>query len=145
MPTPPKSPLASGQSSQGSYKPLHLPPSIIVYDGPRALRGHRLNKFALSIRDEENRRQFVADEEIFMKAAGLTEKERDMIRRRDWLEIVNYGGNMYAMIKVARALGISQARVGAQMRGEDFEEFMASRPVGSTGIASRDDLGAWRD
>ncbi len=139
-----KSSISSGQTDQGASRSLRLPPSIIVYDGPRALHGRRLNRFALSIRDAENRRKFVADEESYMRAQGLTEKERAMVRRRDWLEIVIYGGNMYAIIKVARALGISQARVGAQMRGEDFDAFMASRPVGPTGIASRDDLGKWR-
>jgi len=144
MPTETHSPHASVARRQ-AYRPLRLPDSIIVYDGARALRGRRLNQFALSIRDEEHRRRFVADETAYMKAEGLTPHEIDMVHRRDWLEIVKYGGNMYALIKVARALGISQARVGAQMRGEDFNAFMASRPVGSTGIASRDDLDQWRE
>ena len=125
-------------------RPISLPPRIMVYDGRKAVEGYRLNKLAISIRDAERRARFKADEDGYMSALGLSEAERALVRARDWLAMVDHGGNMYALIKIARALGIHQSRVGAQMRGETVEDFLRTRPITSTGIASRDDLDEWR-
>jgi protocatechuate 4,5-dioxygenase, alpha chain len=125
-------------------RPIALPPRIMVYDGRKAVEGYRLNRLAISIRDADNRARFKADEEGYMRTLGLDEAERALVRARDWLGMVAHGGNMYALIKIARALGIHQSRVGVQMRGETVEEFMRTRPVAATGIASRDDLDEWR-
>ena len=117
-----------------------LPPGTELYTGRLSQRGYRLNRLARSICDAENRAAFLAGEEDYMVRQGLTEEERRLVRDRDWLGMCKHGGNMYALIKLARALGIKQVAVGAQMRGETVEQFLASRPAKGTGIASREDL-----
>lgn len=132
------------ESGADMRQAIKLPPNIVVYDSARAMRGHRLNRLAVSIRDVAARDEFVANEDAYMRKVGLTRIERDMVKARDWRAMVAYGGNMYALIKIVRGLGLHQIEAGAQMRGESVEEFMMTRPVGPTGIASRDDLDPWR-
>jgi protocatechuate 4,5-dioxygenase alpha subunit len=98
-----------------------------VFTGERSQRGYRLNRVAMSLTDAANRARFRADEVAYMRAMGLSEDEIDMIRRRDWPATIAAGGSIYLMIKIAGTLGQTLLEVGARMRGETLEQFMASR------------------
>jgi len=75
------------------------------------------------------REAFKRDEEAFMSRFGLTEAERELIRRRDFKGMIEAGMNIYAMLKVGSATGNSLYRMGAQMRGETYEQFLATRNI----------------
>jgi len=64
-----------------------------------------------------------------MKSCGLTEAEMDLVTKRDWKGLVAAGGNIYVLIKVGGAVGQNLLQMGAQMRGQSFEEFMQTRPA----------------
>jgi protocatechuate 4,5-dioxygenase alpha subunit len=98
------------------------------FTGERSRRGYRLNKFAMSMVSPEARAAFLSDESAYMQAMGLTAEEQEMVRRRDWAGMIRHGGNIYIILKVAGALGVTLLQMGAQMRGESLEEFMATRP-----------------
>ena len=82
----------------------------------------------MTLTKKENREAFVADEEGYMARLGLTEGEREMVRKRDWAEIIRNGGNIYLTLKIAATVGENLLQMGAQMRGEDLATFMATRP-----------------
>lgn len=103
-------------------------PGAFIFTGQRSARGYRLNKFAMSLVEAANRDAFRADERGYMAGFNLTEEEVSMVERRDWAEMIRYGGNIYIILKVAGALGISLMQMGAQMRGETLEQFLATRP-----------------
>lgn len=105
-----------------------------VFTGPRSQQGYRINKLAMSLTDPENRDKFKADERVYMRGFGLTEQEMDLVTRRDWAGLVEAGGSIYLLIKIGGAVGQNLLHMGAQMRGESFEEFMKSRP-GPSGAA----------
>jgi len=73
------------------------------------------------------REAFKRDEEAFMARFELTEEERNLIRKRDFEGLIEAGMNIYAMLKIGSATGNSLYRMGAQMRGETYEEFLATR------------------
>ena len=73
------------------------------------------------------REAFKRDEEAFMVRFELTEEERNLIRKRDFEGLIEAGMNIYAMLKIGSATGNSLYRMGAQMRGETYEEFLATR------------------
>jgi len=83
---------------------------------------------AMSLTDPANREQFKAHETGYMHGMGLTETEIDMVKRRDWPATIEAGGSIYLMIKIAGVLGQNLLQVGAQMRGQTVEQFMATRP-----------------
>lgn len=101
-----------------------------VFDLEMSARGARLNNLAESLNDAENREEFKADTERFMAKFGLSEMERQLIRDRDWLNIVKKGGgNIYNVIRIASVLGTSLYPMGAQQLGLTPEEFLETRNV----------------
>lgn len=99
-----------------------------IFTGESSQRGYRLNRMAMSLTDPANRARFRADEEGYMRAMKLTEQEIAMVLRRDWPATIEAGGSIYLIIKIAGTLGENLLQVGAKMRGETVEEFMATRP-----------------
>jgi len=66
-----------------------------------------------------------------MTDADLTDEEKDMIRRLDWIGLVRYGANFFVLEKYARVVKTPNLVVYALMRGQTFEEFMQTRQVPS--------------
>jgi hypothetical protein len=64
-----------------------------------------------------------------MARFGLSEEERDLIRRRNFRGLIEAGLNIYWMLKLGSATGNSLYRMGAQMRGESYEEFLKTRNI----------------
>lgn len=59
----------------------------------------------------------------------LTEEEKGLIRKRDFKGLIEAGANIYALLKIGSATGNSLYRMGAQMRGESYEEFLKTRKI----------------
>jgi protocatechuate 4,5-dioxygenase alpha chain len=93
-------------------------PGTIVFTGERSRRGYRLNRMAMSLSDPENRRRFCADEQAYMTEMGLSEPEKDAVRRRDWGKMLAQGGNIYLLLKIGATVGQSVLDMQKQMRGE---------------------------
>jgi protocatechuate 4,5-dioxygenase alpha subunit len=77
--------------------------------------------------DPKEREAFKRDEEAFMQRFCLNNQERDLVRKRDFKGLIEAGMNIYAMLKIGSATGNSLYRMGAQMRGESYEAFLATR------------------
>jgi hypothetical protein len=60
---------------------------------------------------------------------SLTDDEKGLIRRRDFAGMNEAGMNIYFMLKVGSATGNSLYRMGAQMRGETYEQFLSTRNI----------------
>ena len=102
-------------------------PDTSIFDLRLSRRGLRLNRMCTALCSPAEREAFKRDEEAFMTRFSLTETEKDLIRRRDFEGLIEAGMNIYAMLKVGSATGNSLYRMGAQMRGESYEEFLATR------------------
>lgn len=99
----------------------------LVFTGERSRVGYRLNRMAMSLTDVANRRAFVADETGYLRCMGLDDAVIDMVRRRDWKAMIEAGGSIYLLIKIAGALGVPLYEVGAHTAGMTLEQFMAKR------------------
>jgi protocatechuate 4,5-dioxygenase alpha chain len=110
-----------------TYRGTQIPGST-VFTTERSRKGYRINKFAMSLADPKNRETFKADEAAYMAGFGLTEAEQDLVRRRDWAGLLEAGGSVYVLLKLAGTVGQNLLQMGAQMRGESFEDFMKERP-----------------
>jgi protocatechuate 4,5-dioxygenase alpha chain len=103
-------------------------PGTFVFTGERSRAGYRLNKLAMSMTDPANRKAFLADPDGYMTGMDLTADEIDMVRRRDWARMIEHGGNIYLILKIAGTVGVTLLQMGAQMRGETLDQFLATRP-----------------
>ena len=104
-------------------------PETSIFDLRLSRRGYRLNKLCGTLCTPANRAAFKADEEAYMAKFGLTEEEKGLVRRRDFKGMIEHGMNIYFMLKIGAVTGNGLYRMGAQMRGESYEEFLATRNV----------------
>ena len=100
-----------------------------IFDLRLSRRGRRLNKMCEALCSPAEREAFKRDEETFMTRFSLTEDEKKLIRTRDFKGLIEAGMNIYAMLKVGSATGNSLYRMGAQMRGESYEQFLSTRKI----------------
>ncbi|ASN53380.1 protocatechuate 3,4-dioxygenase [Sinomonas sp. R1AF57] len=98
-------------------------PGTYVFDGRRSRQGLALNLMSAALNDEAERAAFRADEEAFMERFRLTEAQRDAVRRRDWARMVELGGNIYFVVKIAIGDGKHVPEVVAAMTGQTVEEY----------------------
>jgi gallate dioxygenase len=109
--------LAGIENLKGSY-PFTL---------GRSVKAYRLNDFLHSLIEPARRELFLSDEEAAFEEAGLTEEERDMVRRRDWRAMIHYGVIFFMLEKLAAVVGTTNLHVYAAMRGETLEDFQKTR------------------
>lgn len=103
-------------------------PSAYVFTGETCTRSYKLNKFAFDFKRADVRDRFAKDPESLMSDYGLTEKEKALVRARDWTGLVASGGHHFNIIKIAAAVGQSHLHVGAHMCGADWDEFKQTLP-----------------
>ena len=103
-------------------------PGTYVFDYTRSRLGYKLNRMSYSLTDLSNRDEFRANESAYMDRFGLSDAAKDAVKRRDWLALIkDHGANIYYIYKLGAALGTGLYHMGAQMRGETYETFLATR------------------
>jgi hypothetical protein len=100
-----------------------------LFDVRTANRTLKLNRFFWNMIRADARERYQADPEGEMQTAGLTEFEKDLVRREDWIGLVRHGANFFVLEKFARVVRKTNLEVYALMRGETFDEFMQTRQV----------------
>jgi protocatechuate 4,5-dioxygenase alpha chain len=104
-------------------------PGTIVFDGRQSRRGYALNKFLMSLNQAANREAFKADEAGYLDRFRLDAEQREAVLGRQWLRLLEVGGNVYYTYKLAACDGMTfQDLAGAQtgMTREEFAEMMLS-------------------
>jgi protocatechuate 4,5-dioxygenase, alpha chain len=97
-------------------EPRDLPDDLDLFGEEAAARGIRLNKAAYSLKHAEQRELFARDEQAWMEQFGLTDEEKDMMRRRDWIGLWRGGMSIYVMVKLSGVTGTPLPEIGKQMR-----------------------------
>jgi protocatechuate 4,5-dioxygenase alpha chain len=100
-----------------------------IFDVRSSVRGQRLNRMCGSLCSPQNREAFKAAEEAYMAKFGLTDAEKELVRNRDFGALIHAGLNIYFMIKLGACTGNSLYKMGAQMRGESYEQFLSTRKI----------------
>ena len=96
-----------------------------IFDGAAARRGYPLNKMCYSFNEAANRKAFLDDEEAYCRKFGLDEAQRAAVRQRDVLALIDAGGNIYYLAKLAGIFGLNVQDLGAQQTGMSVEAFKA--------------------
>ena len=100
-------------------------PGTIIFDGDQAQKGYALNRLCFSFNSAENRAAFLADEEAYCGRFGLNAEQRAAVRSRDVLKMIEAGGNVYYLAKLAGIFGLNVQDMGAQQTGVTVDEFKA--------------------
>ena len=102
-------------------------PGTYPFTLERSVKGYRLNKFLHALIEPAHRPRFLADPEAAFAEAGLTEEERELVRRRDWRGLIRYGAIFFMLEKLGAVVGVSNLHIYAAMRGETLDEFQKTR------------------
>ena len=100
-------------------------PGTALFDGDLASRGFELNTMCFSFNDAANRAAFVSDEEAYCRRFALTAEQRAAVAARDVLAMLEAGGNVYYLAKLAGILGLNVQDLGALQTGRSLADFKA--------------------
>lgn len=122
--------LAGAEALEGTY-PFTL---------ARSVKGFRINNFLHALIEPERRAAFLSNQDSAFESAGLTDEERDLIRRRDWRGMIHYGVSFFMLEKLGAVVGVSNLHIYAAMRGETLEQFQKTRnaPGALYSVAGKD-------
>ncbi len=98
-------------------------PGTTLFDGDQAQKGLALNRMCFSFNSAENRAAFLKDEEAYCRKFGLTDEQREAVRGRKVLKMIEAGGNVYYLAKLAGIFGLSVQDIGAQQTGMTVAAF----------------------
>ena len=98
-------------------------PGTYVFDGQHSRAGYALNMFCMSLNEDSNRERFRADPDTYLDGYDLTGPQRQAVVDRDWLAMLQLGGNIYYTFKLAIFDGLGMQDVGGMMSGVTTEEF----------------------
>jgi len=93
----------------------------------RSVKAYRLNHFLHELVDPAKRKRFLSDPEPMFAEYALTEQERDMVRRRDWRALIQYGVIFFLLEKLGAVVGTTNLHIYAAMRGQSLEDFQKTR------------------
>ena len=100
-------------------------PGTYVFDTKRCKEGFHLNKFCKSLDQADNRDKFRADPNVYLDQYPMTAEQRQMIVDRNWLGMLQVGGNIYYTFKLAIFDGLTMQHVGGMMSDMTVDEFKA--------------------
>ena len=100
-------------------------PGTIMFDGAQAEKGFALNRMCFSFNSAENRAAFLKDEDAYCRKFGLSEEQRAAVKGRNVLKMIEAGGNVYYLAKLAGIFGLNVQDIGAQQTGTTVDAFKA--------------------
>ncbi|WP_330285501.1 protocatechuate 3,4-dioxygenase [Streptomyces sp. NBC_00576] len=105
-------------------------PGTYVFDAAESRRGRALNRLCGSLKDAESRARFKADEAVYCHAYGLDAQQRDAVLRRDWTRMMELGGSIFYIFKLAVLDQRSMQYLGGVFTGMTTEEFADALKAG---------------
>ena len=105
-------------------------PGTPVFDGHTARRGFRMNKLFMTLVNPENREKFAADEAAYCDSYRLTPEQKKAVLERDWQAMIDLGGSIFYVYKLAMIDGRSMQYLGGVFSGMTEEEFAAMMRAG---------------
>ena len=109
-------------------------PGTFVFDGKRSRAGYALNSMCMSLNQPENREALRADEEGYLDQYDLTSAQRDAVLQRDWIRLLELGGNIYYTFKLAACDGMTFQQLAAQQTGVSEQEYVDMMLAGGRSI-----------
>ena len=100
-------------------------PGTIVFTGELARKGFGLNQFCMSLMKPENRNRFKSDERAYLNDWPLDAAQKDAVVARDYGRMLELGGNIFFVLKLAATDGKSTQSVAASLAGQSVEDYAA--------------------
>jgi protocatechuate 4,5-dioxygenase alpha chain len=100
-------------------------PGTVMFDDVQAQKGYALNCMCFSFNSAENRAAFLRDEDAYTRKFCLSEEQRAAVKSRSVAKMIEAGGNVYYLAKLAGIFGLNVQDIGAQQTDMSVDEFKA--------------------
>jgi protocatechuate 4,5-dioxygenase, alpha chain len=114
--------------------PLDDIPGTVLFDGERSRQGAQFNRFCMSLNKPENRAAFLANQPDYLAKFPISEAQRLAVLQRDWSGMLQLGGNIFYIIKIAMCDGVPVQHVQAAMSGMTNEDYVQMMLAGGRSI-----------
>ena len=114
-------------------------PGTLIFTGSLARRGYWLNQFSMSLMKKPDRDRFLADERAYLDEWQLTDSQKGAVLRRDYAAMLQQGGNIFFILKIAATDGTSVQAVVASFTEHsqaDYASMMLSGGRSPDGLRS---------
>ncbi|MFM1950410.1 MAG: hypothetical protein RL418_97 [Actinomycetota bacterium] len=98
-------------------------PGTTIFTVEMARKGYWLNQFCMSLRTEENRKRFLADERTYVDEWKMTEEQKQAVLDRDFQKMLDLGGNVYFLSKIFASEGISYVEAVSTMTDMSVDQY----------------------
>jgi protocatechuate 4,5-dioxygenase, alpha chain len=109
-------------------------PGTFVFDSRQSRKGYRLNMFCMSLNEAANRDAFRADEAGYLADRGLSPEQTDAVLNRQWIRMLELGGNVYYTSKLAACDGMSFQQLAAKQTGMSEADYVSMMVAGGRSI-----------
>jgi protocatechuate 4,5-dioxygenase alpha chain len=109
-------------------------PGTTIFTNEKAREGFHLNQFCMSLRSEENRVRFLADERTYLDEWEMTEDQKQAVLTRDFQKMLDNGGNVYFLSKIFASEGLSYVQAVSTMTDLTVEQYQAMMVAGGRNV-----------
>ena len=109
-------------------------PGTTIFTMEKARDGFHLNQFCMSLRSEENRKRFLADERAYVDEWEMTEDQEQAVLTRDFQKMLDNGGNVYFLAKIFATDGLSYVQAVSTMTDMNVQQYQAMMLAGGRNI-----------
>ena len=113
-----------------SLEELEDIPGTKVFTARRSRQAYHLHKFCMSLMKQENREAFRQDERAYLDRFKMSEEQKQGVLDRDLNRLIELGGNMYFLVKLASTDGWSAQKAVSSMSGMSSDEYAAMMKEG---------------
>jgi protocatechuate 4,5-dioxygenase alpha chain len=101
-----------------------------VFDGRLSRLGYPMNRLFMSLKDAAAREAFRADEAAYCDRHPLTAEQRRAVLERDWQAMLDAGGSIFYIYKLAMMDGLTMQYLGGVFTGMSEQDFVAAMVAG---------------
>ncbi|MCB2065354.1 MAG: protocatechuate 4,5-dioxygenase subunit alpha [Erythrobacter sp.] len=98
-------------------------PGTKVFRARASREAYHLHKFCMSLMKQENREAFKADERAWLDQFRMSEEQKQAVLDRNLSKLIELGGNMYFLVKIASTDGWSAQKAVSSMSGMSADEY----------------------
>lgn len=106
-----------------NYEEFKDIPGTTIFTVEMARTGFWLNQFCMSLRTEENRKRFLADEAGYLAEWKMSEEQKQAVLDRDFQRMLELGGNVYFLSKIFASEGISYVEAVSTMTDLNVDQY----------------------
>lgn len=105
-------------------------PGTPIFTIASSRRAYHLHRFCMSLMQADNRAVFQRDEAAYLAGFAISPEQRDAVLGRDYKRMIELGGNIFFLLKIASTDGRTTAQTVSTMTEFGADDYVAMMVAG---------------